>query len=45
VGTLITMLTLLGLAAYCISIPYTSAGQIQPASEVDLSVSETVPAN
>jgi uncharacterized membrane protein YecN with MAPEG domain len=45
VGTLITMLTLLGLAAYCISIPYTSEGQIQPASEVDLSVSETVPAN
>lgn len=45
VGTLITMLTLLGLAGYCISIPYTSAGQIQPASELDMSVSETVPAN
>ena len=45
VGTLVTMLTLLGLAAYCISIPYTSAGQIQPASSVDMSVAETVPAS
>ncbi len=45
IGTIISMLTLLGLGAYCIAIPYTSAGKIQPASEVDLSVSETVPSN
>jgi uncharacterized membrane protein YecN with MAPEG domain len=44
VGTIITMLTLLGLGAYCISIPYTSEGQIQPATTLDMSVSEAVPA-
>jgi uncharacterized membrane protein YecN with MAPEG domain len=43
VGTIISMLTLLGLAAYCISIPYTSEGQIQPASSLDMPVAETVP--
>lgn len=45
VGTLTTMLTLAGLAIYCIAIPYSSDGQIQPASSLDMPVAETVPAN
>lgn len=45
VGTITTMLTLLGLAAYCISIPYTSEGEIQSASSLDMPVAEAVPAN
>lgn len=43
-GILITMLTLVGLAVYAISIPYTSGGTITPVTAGDSAI-EDVPAN
>ncbi len=43
-GILVTMLTLIGLAIYAISIPYTSGGTITAIDTSDSAV-ETVPAN
>ncbi len=44
VGTIITMLTLIGLGLYAISIPYLADGKITEPTTVDLNEAETVPA-
>jgi uncharacterized protein len=44
VGTIMTMLTLLGLGLYALAIPYLADGQISKPSAVDLQEAEAVPA-
>jgi uncharacterized protein len=43
VGTIITMLTLVGLGAYAIAIPYLSDGQISTPTQAELTTAEEVP--
>jgi uncharacterized protein len=44
VGTIVTMLTLLGLGLYALSIPYLSDGQISAPTSIELQNAEPVPA-
>jgi uncharacterized protein len=44
VGTIVTMLILLGLGGYALAIPYLADGQISKPTSVDLQAAETVPA-
>ncbi len=43
-GTILNMLTLLGLGLYALSIPYTSDGQVSAPTSIELQNAEPVPA-
>lgn len=44
IGTVTTMLTLLGLGAYAIAVPHMTKNSVQPASSIDMPTAEEVPA-